>query len=62
MPGHGGRRPGSGRKPGSPNKISTSLKEMILQALDAAGGPEYLKWLSKEHPPAFATLLGKVCR
>ena len=35
-----------------------------LQALDEAGGDDgsvgYLTWLAKNHPPAFAGLIGKV--
>jgi hypothetical protein len=57
---HGGSRPGAGRPPGSQNKISLPLKQMILTALDEAGGVEYLKRLAIENSSAFASLLGKV--
>lgn len=33
---------------------------MILQALDEAGGVDYLKAQSKDNPAAFMTLIGKV--
>jgi hypothetical protein len=36
------------------------LKEMILTALDDAGGIKYLKDQAKENPTAFLTLVGKV--
>jgi hypothetical protein len=58
--GHGGLRAGAGRPPGAQNKISLSLKNMILQALDEAGGVDYLKRLAIENSSAFATLLGRV--
>lgn len=61
---------GSGRKPpavrgnrkGVPNKNTAALKDMILQALDNAGGAEYLE--RKANDPrtaaAFLGLIGKV--
>ena len=58
--GHGGLRAGAGRPPGAQNKISLSLKNMILQALDEAGGVDYLKRLAIENSSAFASLLGRV--
>lgn len=56
----GGARPGAGRKKGVPNKMTKELKEMILGALDDAGGQEYLARQAEETPAAFMTLLGKV--
>jgi hypothetical protein len=49
-----------GRKKGTPNKTTTLIKDMVLQALDQAGGVKYLLKLSDENPAAFCTLLGKV--
>ena len=49
-----------GRKKGVPNTNTTALKEMILAALDGAGGLEYLQRQADESPAAFMTLLGKV--
>lgn len=49
-----------GRAKGTPNKTTAELKEMILRALDQAGGVEYLAGLAESHPPAFASLLGRV--
>lgn len=51
---------GPGRPKGSPNKITGQLKEMILGALDKAGGEAYLVKQSDENPTAFLTLVGKV--
>lgn len=36
------------------------MKEMILKALDKAGGIDYLHAQSAENPVAFMTLVGKV--
>ncbi len=49
-----------GRQKGTPNKFTASLREMILGALDAAGGQEYLAAQAMENPAAFMALLGKV--
>lgn len=54
-----GTRP-AGRQKGTPNKITKQLKEMILGALDVAGGETYLVSQSRENPTAFLTLVGKV--
>lgn len=51
---------GPGRPKGLPNKTTAALKDMILQALDQAGGVEYLKTQSTDNPTAFLTLVGKV--
>jgi hypothetical protein len=57
---NGGARPGAGRPKGAQNKISLSLKEMILGALDDLGGKEYLKRLAIENSSSFSSLVGKV--
>lgn len=49
-----------GRKVGTPNKMTRELKEMILEALDKAGGVEYLIKQADEKPVAFLGLVGKV--
>ena len=56
----GGKRPGAGRPKGAPNKVTRELKDMILTALDEAGGVEYLKRQAAENPGPFMTLVGKV--
>jgi len=57
---NGGARPGAGRPKGSPNKLSHSLKEMILASLDDVGGRAYLARLAIENSSAYASLIGKV--
>ncbi len=51
---------GKGRPKGSQNKVTKALKEMILGALEDAGGQDYLVTQATENPTAFMTLLGKV--
>ncbi len=55
-----GTRKTGGRRKGAPNKLSGALKDMILTALDRAGGVAYLVRQSEENPVAFMALLGKV--
>lgn len=56
----GGNRPGAGRPAGAPNKLTATLKDMILGALDGAGGQAYLQEQADKNPTAFMTLIGKV--
>ena len=56
----GSGKPGPGRPKGCPNKVNKALKDMILGALDKAGGEEYLLEQAKLNPTAFLTLIGKV--
>lgn len=53
-------KPGPGRPKGAPNKQTTAIKEMIIAALDKAGGVDYLEAQSRENPVAFMGLVGKV--
>ena len=57
-----GKEKGPGRPKGTPNKATAQLKEMILTALDGAGGAEYLE--ARANDPrtasAFLSLIGKV--
>lgn len=52
--------PGPGRPKGSPNKVTGSMKEMILQAFEKAGGADWLARQAEENPVAFMGLLGKL--
>ena len=50
----------TGRAKGTPNKINKELKEMILGALDDAGGQEYLRKRAIDTPGPFLALIGKL--
>ena len=52
-----GKKTGGGSRKGIPNKISNSVKEMLLGALDDVGGQEYFRTLALENPAAFASLI-----
>ena len=52
--------PHKGRKPGSPNKLTRNMREIIMVAFTKAGGCDYLVRQSKEEPKAFMALLGRV--
>jgi hypothetical protein len=56
------KRPPGGSRKGKPNKATKELKEMILQALDGAGGVSYLQERARDPrtASAFLTLVGKV--
>jgi len=51
---------GKGRPKGRLNKNTTALKDMILKALDQAGGVDYLTSQASQNPGPFMTLVGKV--
>ena len=51
---------GRGRPKGAPNKNTKALKDMILGALDKAGGEDYLQRQADENPNAFLSLIGRV--
>lgn len=54
----GEKRPGQG-KHGSPKNV-LMLRDMILKALDKAGGEDYLFEQATKNPTAFMSLIGKV--
>jgi len=56
----GGARPGAGRPKGSVNGETKQLREMILGALDMAGGESYLAEQAEKNPSAFLSLIGRV--
>ena len=51
---------GKGRRKGVPNKMTRDLREMIMAALDTAGGSNWLAEQARLNPVAFMSLLGKL--
>ena len=49
-----------GRQKGAQNKVTASLKEMILASLDEVGGQSYLVDQARNNANAYITLIGKV--
>jgi hypothetical protein len=49
-----------GRQKGTPNKVSADIRDMVIRALNKAGGLDYLARQAEENPGAFLTLVGKV--
>jgi hypothetical protein len=50
----------AGSRKGKPNKDTAELRDMILTALDKAGGVKYLQDRAMDTPASFLTLIGKV--
>jgi hypothetical protein len=48
-----------GRQKGTPNKITADIRQAIMNALDRAGGEDYLLNLAQTDPRVFVTLLAK---
>jgi hypothetical protein len=57
-----GQKSGPGRPKGASNKVTKELKGMILEALDNAGGVDYLERRANDPKTqgAFLALVGKV--
>ena len=51
---------GKGRVKGVPNRVTKAVKEMVLAALDKAGGEDYLTEQARKNPAAFMSLVAKV--
>lgn len=58
--GHGGRRPGSGRPKGRVSKETADIKVMVIEALHAVGGIDYLAARAIDTPASFMALVGRV--
>lgn len=51
---------GPGRPKGSLNKTTAEIRQMVVEALDGAGGVDYLIMQAYANPAVFCGLVGKV--
>lgn len=49
-----------GRPKGTANKVTRDIREMIREALEGAGGAQYLITQAHENPSAFLALVGRI--
>ena len=56
----GGKREGSGRKAGVPNKLSSTVKDNVIAVFDALGGIEHMATWAKENPNNFYNIYAKI--
>ena len=54
------KMPGSGRKPGSKNKDTETIRIAVMRSFEAVGGWKYLEEMARAQPTAYMTLLGKI--
>lgn len=57
---HGGKRPGSGRKPGVPNKISSTVKQNVIEVFQNLGGVDHMTKWALENPNQFYNIYAKI--
>lgn len=57
---NGGRRPGSGRKPGVPNKLSMTVKENVIEVFNRIGGVEQMSVWATDNPSQFYNIYAKI--
>ena len=57
---HGGRREGSGRKPGVPNKMSATVKQNVIEVFEQLGGVEHMKQWAIDNPNNFYNIYAKI--
>lgn len=56
----GGKREGSGRKPGVPNKISATVKQNVINVFDRLGGEDHMTMWAAENPNQFYNIFAKL--
>jgi len=56
----GGKREGSGRKAGVPNKLSSTVKENVIAVFDGIGGVEHMKQWAIDNPNNFYNIYAKI--
>jgi hypothetical protein len=56
----GGRREGSGRKPGVPNKLSSTVKQNVIEVFQNLGGVDHMTKWAVENPNQFYNIYAKI--
>jgi hypothetical protein len=57
---HGGKREGAGRKPGSVNKLSMTVKQNVINVFDRLGGEDHMVEWATENPNQFYNIYAKL--
>jgi len=57
---NGGKRPGSGRKLGVPNKLSSTVRENVIEVFDRIGGVEQMAVWATDNPNRFYNIYAKI--
>jgi len=57
---HGGKRPGSGRKAGVPNKLSATAKQNVIDVFEQLGGVDHMTKWAQENPNNFYNIYSKI--
>lgn len=57
---HGGKRPGSGRKAGVPNKLSATAKQNVIDVFQNLGGVDHMTKWAQENPNQFYNIYAKI--
>lgn len=56
----GGKREGSGRKAGVPNKLSSTVKENVIEVFNRIGGVEQMAIWATDNPNQFYNIYAKI--
>ena len=56
----GGKREGSGRKAGTPNKISATVKQNVINVFERLGGEDHMVMWATENPNQFYNIYAKM--
>lgn len=54
------RPPASGRRPGTPNRLTLELRGVVREALREAGGADYLAGIARDRPELFLPLVRRI--
>lgn len=60
MSNQGGKRDGAGRKKGSLNKYTSTIKDAVLETFEKLGGVKYMTTWAKKNPTDFYRIASKL--